>query len=88
EAVFLDVGQGDGILLRAGRSTVLVDGGSSSKKSLGKYSLEPCLKSMGVPVIQYAFISHGDQDHLSGVAYLLENSEDIRIENLMLPYHG
>ncbi|MFV0242686.1 MAG: ComEC/Rec2 family competence protein, partial [Lacrimispora sphenoides] len=30
----------------------------------------------------------GDQDHLSGVAYLLENSEDIRIENLMLPYHG
>jgi len=88
EAVFLDVGQGDGILLRAGRSAVLVDGGSSSKKSLGKYSLEPCLKSMGVPVIHYAFISHGDQDHLSGVAYLLENSEDIRIENLMLPYHG
>jgi len=88
EAVFLDVGQGDGILLRAGRSAVLVDGGSSSKKSLGKYSLEPCLKSLGVPVIHFAFISHGDQDHLSGVAYLLENSEDIRIENLMLPYHG
>ena len=39
-------------------------------------------------MIQYAFISHGDQDHLSGVAYLLENSEDIRIKNLMLPYHG
>uniref|UniRef100_UPI00326024D6 hypothetical protein n=1 Tax=Clostridium sp. NkU-1 TaxID=1095009 RepID=UPI00326024D6 len=39
-------------------------------------------------MIHFAFISHGDQDHLSGVAYLLENSEDIRIENLMLPYHG
>jgi competence protein ComEC len=88
EAVFLDVGQGDGILLRAGRSAVLVDGGSSSKKSLGKYTLEPCLKSMGIPVIHYAFISHGDQDLLSGVAYLLENSEDIRIENLMGHYHG
>lgn len=88
ETVFLDVGQGDGILLRTGRSAVLVDGGSSSKKSLGKYSLEPCLKSMGVPVIHFAFVSHGDQDHLSGVAYLLENCEDIKIENLMLPYHG
>ncbi|WP_415066710.1 ComEC/Rec2 family competence protein [Lacrimispora sp.] len=88
EAVFLDVGQGDGILLRTGKTAVLVDGGSTSKKSLGKYSLEPCLKSLGVSMIDFAFISHGDQDHVSGVAYLLETSEDIKIENLMLPYHG
>lgn len=88
EAVFLDVGQGDGILLRTERSAVLVDGGSSSKKSLGEYSLEPCLKSLGVSVIHYSFISHGDQDHLSGVEYLLENCDDIRIENLMLPFQG
>lgn len=88
EALFLDVGQGDGILLRTGRSAVLVDGGSSSKKSMGEYTLEPCLKSLGISVIRYAFISHGDLDHISGVSYLLENSRDIRIENIMLPYQG
>lgn len=88
EALFLDVGQGDGILLRTGRYSVLVDGGSSSRKSMGEYTMEPCLESLGVSVIQYAFISHGDMDHISGVRYLLENSRDIRIENMMLPYHG
>lgn len=88
EALFLDVGQGDGILLRTGRSAILVDGGSSSKKSMGEYTLEPCLKSLGISVVQYAFISHGDLDHISGVSYLLENSRDVRIENIMLPYQG
>ncbi|WP_367568331.1 ComEC/Rec2 family competence protein [Lacrimispora sp.] len=88
EAVFLDVGQGDGILIQTGKSAILVDGGSTSKKSLGKYSLEPCLKSLGVSMIDFAFVSHGDQDHISGIAYLLETSEDIEIKNLMLPYHG
>jgi len=88
EAWFLDVGQGDGILLRADDACVLIDGGSSSKKSLGEYTLSPCLKSLGVSVIDYAFVSHGDLDHLSGVKYLLESCEDIQIKNLYLPYHG
>ncbi len=88
DAWFLDVGQGDGILLRAEEACVLVDGGSSSKKSLGEYTLSPCLKSLGISVIDYAFVSHGDLDHLSGVKYLLESCEDIQIKNLYLPYHG
>jgi competence protein ComEC len=88
EANFLDVGQGDGILLRTGTSAILIDGGSSSKKTLGKYTLEPCLKSLGVSVIDYAFVSHGDLDHISGVRFLLEESKDIKIATIMLPYHG
>lgn len=85
---FLDVGQGDGILLKTGKSSVLIDGGSSSKKSLGEYSLEPFLKSQGISVIDYAFISHGDLDHISGVRYLLEECEDISIRRLILPFLG
>ncbi|WP_324293080.1 DNA internalization-related competence protein ComEC/Rec2 [Lacrimispora defluvii] len=88
DAWFLDVGQGDGILLRAEGACMLIDGGSSSEKSLGEYTLSPCLKSLGVSVIDYAFVSHGDLDHLSGVKYLLESCEDIQIKNLYLPYHG
>lgn len=87
KAVFLDVGQGDGAVIRTGRRVILVDGGSSSNRSLGEYSLTPCLKSLGVSRIDYAFLSHGDQDHLSGLKYLLETGE-IPIGTLYLPYHG
>lgn len=88
EILFLDVGQGDGILLRSGRGAMLIDGGSTSEKKLGEYRLEPCLKSCGVSVIEYAFVSHGDLDHISGVRYLLESCEEIEIRNLLLPCQG
>ena len=88
EVLFLDVGQGDGILLRSGRSAVLIDGGSTSEKKLGEYRLEPCLKSCGVSVIEYAFVSHGDLDHISGIRYLLESCEEIEVRNLLLPCQG
>lgn len=88
EAVFLDVGQGDGILLRSGRTAILVDGGSTSDKNLGQNRLEPCLKSYGISNVEYAFISHGDKDHLSGVRYLLESCREISIKNLLLPCQG
>lgn len=88
EILFLDVGQGDGILLRSGRGAMLIDGGSTSEKKLGEYRLEPCLKSCGVSVIEYAFVSHGDLDHISGVHYLLESCEEIEIRNLLLPCQG
>ncbi len=87
EISFLDVGQGDGICIRTERGAILVDGGSTDQKQLGKNRLEPFLKSQGVSEVDYAIVSHGDQDHISGLMYLMEES-DITIKNLVLPGRG
>lgn len=69
----LDVGQGDGILLKQeGGINLFIDGGSSSKKQLGKYVLVPAMDYYGIEQIDYAFLSHLDADHISGVVELLE----------------
>lgn len=88
EVTFLDVGQGDGICIRTSNAVVLVDGGSSSHKSLGKSSMEPYLKSQGISRVDYAIVSHGDKDHTSGLEYLLEKNGEIKIDHLILPWLG
>lgn len=87
-AVFLDVGQGDGVVLRTRDAVILTDGGSSDNKRLGKQVLEPFLKSQAVRKIDYAIVSHGDQDHISGLLYLMESDCGIDIDNLILPVLG
>lgn len=81
----LDVGQGDGIFMRAPDGTVcLYDGGSSSVSGVGSYRIVPFLKSEGVRTLDYVFISHMDKDHISGIAELVEDGE-IRIRHAVLP---
>ncbi len=82
---FLDVGQGDGICLESRKTVILVDGGSTSDKMLGEQVLEPYLKSRGVRRIDYAVVSHGDEDHISGLRYLLETDCGITIGTMVLP---
>ncbi len=86
EIVFLDVGQGDGIFMRSdtGR-TYLVDGGSTDVNELGRYRLIPFLDQEGVARLDYALVSHGDEDHISGVRELLEKD---RIRHLILTRAG
>lgn len=88
DVTFLDVGQGDGICIRTKEAVILIDGGSTDKKELGKNTMEPYLKSLGISQVDYAVISHGDKDHISGIQYLLEEDGDIRIRNLVLPWLG
>ena len=83
ETYFLDVGQGDGIFIRSGSNTFLVDGGSSDEKSLYDYTLEPFLLSKGVSKIDYAVVTHPDSDHMSGVLDLMEKGK-IRIGTLVV----
>ena len=87
EMDFLDVGQGDGIYIKTSEEKRLfIDGGSSSEKSIGKYTIMPFLKYKGIDSIDYWFVSHLDSDHYNGLSecirsgYVVKNivlSEDI-----------
>ncbi len=85
---FLDVGQGDGVCLRTRQATILSDCGSTDRKNLGADSLAPFLLSNGIRRIDYAIVSHADQDHISGILYLLRDQEEIAVKNLVLPAAG
>lgn len=86
---FLDVGQGDGIVMQCmDGTTFLVDGGSSSEKKVGEYRITPYLKYHGIGRIDYMIMSHADADHISGQMELLEQSGEagkIQIGQLVLP---
>lgn len=90
KVVYMDVGQGDGVLLRtSGHTGILIDGGSSSNKRVGEYVMVPVLKYYGVSEVEYAFVSHGDIDHVSGLEYLLnEEQSGVHVVNLVLPEYG
>ncbi len=67
---FLDVGQGDAILISQGKNQILIDGGPSGQKimeKLGKY----------VPFwdreIEAVLITHPDSDHIEGLVDVLQN---------------
>ena len=80
---FLDVGQGDCIAISLNRSDmILVDGGSSSKKNVGRYIIAPYIKSQGYKTVSAAVITHLDSDHYSGIQELLPTGI---IKRLYLP---
>ena len=85
---FLDVGQGDCILLRTASGEVyLFDCGSSSRKNIGKYILVPCLKYNGIHTIDAVFLSHPDADHINGAVELLGigGENNITVNQMLLP---
>lgn len=88
--IFMDVGQGDGILVRSGDGiNILIDGGSSDNRQVGEYVMAPVIRYYGAADIDYAFVTHGDNDHISGIQYLLETADTgITIRNLVIPRYG
>lgn len=84
---FIDVGQGDSILIRTPHGkTVLIDGGGTlsfgkpgdewrkrkEPYEVGRKLLVPLLKKRGVHRIDALFMSHGDTDHIGGLQAVLE----------------
>ncbi len=85
---FLDVGQGDCILVRtASGENFLFDCGSSSRSGVGKYLLIPYLKYEGIRNIDAVFLSHPDADHVNGAVELFEmgGENNITVGQLLLP---
>lgn len=87
EIAVLDVGQGDCIFIQGPEGKhYLVDGGSSDVDQVGRYRIEPFLKSQGAGRIDYVLVSHGDEDHINGIRELIERRDvGIQIEKLVLP---
>jgi competence protein ComEC len=71
---FLDVGQGDGAVLRtpAGRWILIDAGPRSSHSDAGRRVVVPFLASQGARQLEMVVVSHAHADHLGGVASVLD----------------
>ncbi len=90
QIVFLDVGQGDGILIKTKAGTNMVVDCGSASDDIGEYTMTSALLSMGMTDIDYWYISHFDKDHISGFVYILEEGykRGISIDNIVVAKYG
>jgi competence protein ComEC len=73
---FLDVGQGDSILVEfPGREKMLVDGGGIPDDSfdIGENVVSPFLWSKGIKKIDYLVLTHAHPDHMNGLKAVARN---------------
>lgn len=71
---FIDVGQGDSMLVKTVRGkNILIDGGGSKDPDydIGEKILVPYLLDRRIKTLDYVIISHFDEDHATGVAQIL-----------------
>lgn len=73
---FVDVGQGDAMLLEAGNYKILIDGGPNNNMAsyLSKWQYSYYLKSNQKVHIDYMIISHFDLDHYKGFIKLINDT--------------
>lgn len=69
EAHFIDVGQGDSVLIRTKENVILVDAGTEESQ----YRLLLYLKSFGIKKIDCFVMTHPHADHIGGARRILEN---------------
>jgi competence protein ComEC len=75
EIIFLDVGQGDSTLIRLpNRQEILMDGGGTpfSDFDIGKRTVIPALKALGIDELELVIASHADTDHIEGLISVLD----------------
>ena len=83
---FIDVGQGDCILVSLNGKNILFDGGSTDVANVGKYRIMPSLKYLGIKRIDIITVSHFDTDHVNGIIEMLESmNENFEIGKIVIP---
>lgn len=85
EIAALDVGQGDGFVLRKGALVFTIDNGSTSKNLFPEQIFFPYCKAKRIQHVDYALLTHCDRDHISGIQALLEKNPSISLSHLILP---
>ena len=85
EIAALDVGQGDGFVLRKEALVFTIDNGSTSKNLFPEQIFFPYCKAKRIQHINYALLTHCDRDHISGIQALLEKNPSISLSHLILP---
>lgn len=82
---FLNVDQGDSILIQAEEATVLIDGGETDQ---GSVVIED-LKQYGVTTIDYVIATHPHSDHIGGLIdvlnYAAAEDSGLTIKNVIMP---
>jgi len=68
EVIFLNVGQGDAILISQGKNQILIDGGRSGKELLGRIGRHIPFWDRNIEVV---IATHPDADHIGGLPALL-----------------
>lgn len=71
---FLDVHQGDCILIRSAEKTVMIDAGDDNRNAAARYII-PYLKKEGIKHIDQAIITHPHRDHFGGFIDLIRDFE-------------
>ncbi len=91
--IFIDVGQGDSILIHSHNESLLIDTGGkitykkeeweerTNNNRLSDNTVIPLLKSLGIRRLDYLILTHGDYDHM-GEAINLVNT--IKVEEVIL----
>ena len=86
EFTFVNVGQGDGAVIRSYMGdTILIDGGGGSSFSEydpGEAVFVPFLESKGYSVIEAAFVSHYHKDHVQGIIAAIDR---LNVKNVFVP---
>lgn len=83
ELTAIDVGQGDSLFIRSPDGiNLLIDGGDEGK---GIAKVIPFLRSNGIERLNLVIATHGDRDHIGGLAEVLE---EVPAEKLFLPVNS